>query len=145
MVLKMRSGAVGTVEASKVATGTCEDFRFEIHGTEGALRWDAMDSNWLEAYSMRDDEAQLGGNRGFKRIECVHSYPEPGGKFPGKKFPPGWIRAHLASLYNFVECIGAGRQASPSFREGAELQKVMDLAYESAKTGKWMDTSEVMS
>ncbi len=65
------SGAVGTIEATKFATGICDEIRFEIHGASGAIRFNLMNPNWLEVYDVREASAPIGGMRGFKRIECV--------------------------------------------------------------------------
>ncbi|MFH1742342.1 MAG: Gfo/Idh/MocA family oxidoreductase, partial [bacterium] len=46
--LRTRDGALGSVEASKLATGVSDELRVEIHGEKGALRFNLMDPNWLE-------------------------------------------------------------------------------------------------
>lgn len=138
MVLKMKNGGIGTIEASKVATGTNDEVRFEIHGDKGAVRFNLMEPNWLEYYDNTRPEAPLGGVKGYTRIECVQRYKKPGDGFPGPKFSVGWIRSHVHSLYNFLSCVYEGKQASPSFREGAYIQYVMEKAYESDKEGKWI-------
>src|SRR5690606_10035308 len=50
MLVRTRDGALGSVEASKIATGTNDELRVEIHGEKGALRFNLMDPNWLELY-----------------------------------------------------------------------------------------------
>jgi predicted dehydrogenase len=139
MILETKSGAIGTVEASKIATGTNDDLRFEIHGDKGALRFSLMDANWLEFYDNTLPEGVNGGSKGFTKIECVHCYAKPGGGFPGPKFSPGWIRGHVHCLYQFISAVYEGRQPSPSFEEGAYIQYVMEKAYESASTGKMIE------
>ncbi|MFW6162576.1 MAG: Gfo/Idh/MocA family protein, partial [Planctomycetota bacterium] len=64
-------GALGTIEASRLATGTNDDLTFAIHGAQGALRFDLMDPNWLHAYDHRAPGGAYGGRRGFKAIETV--------------------------------------------------------------------------
>jgi len=138
MMLRLKRGGVGTVETSRVATGTNDELRFEIHGTQGALRFNLMEPNWLEVYDQRAPEEPLGGRRGFTRIETVQRYPPPAA-FPGPKFSPGWLRAHVACLHHFLSCIAEGKDARPSLRDGAYVQRVMDRAYESAAAqGRWM-------
>jgi predicted dehydrogenase len=129
-------GALGVVEASRVATGTNDDLRFEIHGTQGALRFNLMNPNWLEAYDNREAGEPIGGNKGWTQIECVQRYPAPAG-FPGPKFSVGWIRAHMAAIYNFVTAVAEGRPAAPDLARGAHLQLLLDCCYASAGTGQW--------
>lgn len=139
MVVNMKNGGTGTIEASKVATGTNDELRFEIHGDKGAIRFNLMDPNWLEYYDNTLLEAPLGGEKGFKKIECIQKFKEPGGKFPNPKFSIGWIRSHVHSLYNFLSCVYDKKEASPSFKEGAYIQYVMEKAYQSDAENRWVE------
>jgi predicted dehydrogenase len=138
MLLRTRDGALGSVEASKIATGTNDELRVEIHGDRGALRFNLMDPNWLEVYDLRDKAAPIGGDRGFKKLETVSRYPAPGGQFPAPALNVGWLRAHVASLHNFLSAIGGTATAAPTIPEAAELQRIMDAAYASAEKRAWV-------
>lgn len=138
MVLRAKNGARGTVEATKIATGTNDELRVEIHGDKGALRFNLMDPNWLEVYDLREKSSPIGGDRGFKKIETVSRYPVPGGAFPAPALNVGWLRAHVACLYNFLAAIAGKEAAHPTIQEAAELQRVLDAAYESAEKGTWV-------
>ncbi|HOX38513.1 MAG TPA: Gfo/Idh/MocA family oxidoreductase [Candidatus Brocadiia bacterium] len=136
--MKMPDGAVGTIEAWRLATGAEDELRFEIHGERGALRFNLMDPNWLEAYDAREAEKPLGGERGWKRIACVHRFDPPGG-FPGPKNTIGWMRGHVHCLYNFLDAITKDENPRPSLRDGAYIQQVMDSAIRSSQDGCWVD------
>ena len=136
MLVKLANGALGSLEASKIATGAEDELRFEIHGDKGALRFNLMDPNYLEAYDLRKPEAPLGGQRGWRRIATVQRYGKPGG-FPGPKFSIGWIRGHMHCLYNFLEAIAAGQPPEPSLQRGLELQRMLAIAEKSAATHTW--------
>jgi len=135
MIVRHASGALGTIEATKFATGICDELRFEIHGEHGAIRFNLMDPNWLEVYDARDEAAPMGGMRGFKKIECVQQYPAPASGFPAPKVGIGWIRAHMHCMYTFLESIALDRCSSPSLEEGLRLQRVMAAGYRSAASG----------
>jgi predicted dehydrogenase len=135
MVVRHGSGALGTLEATKFATGICDELRFEIHGERGAIRFNLMEPNWLEVYDVRDETGPLGGMRGFKKIECVQQYPKPASGFPAPKVSIGWIRAHMHCMYSFLEAIALDREPCPSLREGLQLQRVLDAGYRSAASG----------
>lgn len=137
LLVRMKKGALGVIEASKIATGTNDELRFEIHGEKGALRFNLMDPNWLEVYDATEKDKPMGGERGFKKIETVQSYPSPAG-FPGPKFSIGWIRSHMGCLYNFLDCIAKGKKAEPSLAHGARLQFIMEKAYESFRKRHWV-------
>ena len=138
LLVKMKNGALGTVEASKIATGTNDELRFEIHGDKGAVRFNLMNPNWLDFYDNTADDQPLGGTKGFTRIECIQRYEKPGGIFPASKASIGWLRGHVHCLYNFVSCVDQRKQALPSLKDGAYIQYVMEKAYESEKMGRWV-------
>jgi predicted dehydrogenase len=138
MIVKMKNGGTGTIEASKIATGTNDELRFEIHGDKGAIRFNHMDPNWLEFYDNTLPEVPLGGTKGYTKIECVQRFKKPGGDFPSSKFSIGWIRSHVHSLYNFLSCVYEGKKARPSFEEGAYIQYVMEKAYQSDAKKTWI-------
>lgn len=138
LLVRLSNGALGTLEASKIATGTEDELRFEIHGDRGALRFNLMQPNYLEAYDLRDPEAPLGGRRGWRQIATVHRYEKPAG-FPGPKFTLGWIRGHLHCLYAFLNAIATGQPAEPSLRRGVHLQRMLSAAQRSAATRQWQE------
>lgn len=138
MTVKMKEGCYGTLEASKIATGANDEVRIEIHGEKGSIQYNSMNPNFLHFYDNTVPEEPLGGMKGYTAIECVHRFAKPGGGFPGPKFPIGFLRGHVHSLYNYVSAVAEGRQASPSFEDGAYIQYVMEKAYESAEKKAWI-------
>lgn len=138
MLVKMINGGTGSIEVSKVATGANDELRFEIHGDKGAVRFNLMDPNWLDFYDNTLPDVPLGGTKGYTRIECVQRYPKPGGSFPSSKMSIGWIRGHVHSLYNFLQCVYERKPASPSLEEAVYIQYVMEKAYESHSQKAWV-------
>ena len=130
LTIKMKNGMIGTAEVSKIMAGTNDDLNYQLYGTEGAIRYEMMNPNFLQVYTTKDETGTLGGNRGFKAVETVNKYPESVSNFPGPRFPVGWLRGHVASQYNFVRCIHEKIPASPCFREAAYIQKVTQQIYE---------------
>ena len=141
MIARLHDGGIGVIEGSKIATGAEDELRVEIHGDRGALRFNIMQGNCLEVYSLADPDGPLGGQRGWKRIDTVHRYPEPAG-WPGPKFPPGWIRAHVHCLHNFVSAVVEGRPAEPSLRDGVRLQYMLERIRQSAQQRAWRSLSQ---
>ncbi len=136
MIAEIANGAIGTIEASKLATGTNDDFTLEIYGDRGAIRFNMMEPSWLWFYDCSDKSGELGGESGFKKIECVGRYPAPGGIFPGVKAPIGWVRGHIASMYSFLNAVHHKIPTNPSFEDGAYVQRIMEAAYRSDLSGK---------
>ena len=142
LTVRNDDGLTGTIEASKIATGMQDELRFEIHGTEGAMRFNLMNPNWLEIYDLDSPSEPIGGRRGFTAVECVQRYPDPAG-FPTPKASIGWMRGHVACLYNFMSAVHEGRQTHPDLKDGADLQRFVEAAKLSAKKGEFVRVESV--
>lgn len=138
---RLADGALGTFEASRLATGAQDELRLEIHGSKGAISFNLMDPNWLDFYDNTATGSPLGGRRGFTRIETVQRYPDAG--WPGPKFSPGWLRFHVASVYDFLSNVAAGRQGAPSFADGLACQRVIDACQRSSEKKTWVEIEPV--
>jgi len=135
---RMKSGALGTIEATKLATGTEDEHRLEIHGSRGALRFNGMDPHHLEFHDATAADRPLGGMRGFTRIATGQRYEPPANGFPSPKAAFGWIRTHTACLANFLEAVAEGRPADPGLEQGIRIQHLMDCTARSAAEGRWV-------
>jgi len=138
MMVRMKNGAIGTIEAWRLATGSNDDLQFEIHGEKGALKFNLMQPNYLFAYDARDAGGELGGNRGYKMIETVHRYPKPAADVASKA-TFGWFRAHVACLHSFLTHIAEDTAPSPDFEDALRIHEVMDAAYRSSTVSGWIN------
>ena len=139
MLLEMPCGAIGNIEASKIATGSNDDLIFEIRGDKGALRWNLMDPNYLDFYDAAAEGSPIGGVRGFTRIETAARYPAPGGTFLPPKNTLGWDRGHMHCYFTFLDDIARERRSENTVSDGAKLQCLMDRMFESNESGCWVD------
>ena len=64
------------------------------------------------------------------------NYAAPGGSFPSPKAPVGWLRGHIASMYAYLNAVCEGKQACPSFEDGAAVQAILEAAHRSHVEGK---------
>ncbi len=136
IIAHMKNGASGVIEASKTATGTEDELRFELHGSRGAIRFNSMQPHHLQVYNAAISDKPLGGMKGWTKIDCGHRYVES--SFPGPKFAIGWIRAHVASLYSFLDNISKGAAGEPGLDQGVYIQHIIECARESARLGEWV-------
>jgi len=140
VILEMPDGALGMIEASKIATGSNDDLLLEIRGEKGALRWSLMDPNYLDFYDTTVPGSPIGGLRGFTRIETVARYPAPGGAFLPPKNTIGWERGHMHCYYTFLDAVAHDLPADDNtIAEGAKLQCLMDKLLKSNKDGSWVE------
>jgi predicted dehydrogenase len=137
---RLGGGAVGTLEASRLATGAQDELRMELHGSQGGLKFNLMDPNWLDAYDATPPEAPLGGERGYTRIECVTRYPKPYA-LGATKNTVGWLNFHIQSLFDFVQNVARHADGqppsphSPNFEDGLAAQRVITACQQSAAQG----------
>ena len=140
--LRTRDGVLGLVEVSRMGTGATNDLSFEIFGELGAIRFSAVDPNWLEVYDVRDADKPIGGMRGFRKVETVSRYE--GQKAPDWSMTPDFVRAHAECQYQFLRAVAEGRPASPSVADGLHIQAVMAAAERAAEEGRWVEVREVL-
>jgi len=137
MLAKLANGAIGTIETNKVATGTEDELRIELHGEKGAIRLNLMEPNWLDVYDARAEDGPYGGNRGFLRIATCSRRNEPS-VIPPPRGAAGWMQFHLASLHSFVGNVLRGCAGHPDFFDGWAVHEVLAAAEESSRTGNWV-------
>ena len=138
---RLPSGALGTVEISRLGTGAANDLCLEIFGQLGAIRFDLAAPAWLEVYDVRDSDSPIGGGRGFRKIEA-------GGRYAGQKAPdwtmsPDFMRAHAECQYQFIRSVWDDKPPSPSFAEGLHVQRVMAAAEISSSRGAWVSLKDI--
>lgn len=133
VIATLENGAVGTIEASKINVGANDDLTLELFGTDGSLRFNLMEPNFLEFYDNSANGVPHGGYKGYTKIECVNRYDIPESVFPGMRAPIGWLRGHVHSMYNFFTAVYEGVDVSPNFSDGAYVNAVMEKILESAK------------
>jgi predicted dehydrogenase len=136
---RTRAGAIGVIEASRLATGVQDELRFEIHGSKGMIAFNLMEPNYLAVYDATIPEGPLGGSRGPQRIECVTRYPKPYA-LGATKNPIGWPQMHVHSLYDFVAAVaGNVPDTGPNFDDGLAAQQFVDACQRSAAGGGWVN------
>ena len=123
------SGALGSFEATRFATGRKNALRVEVSGTEGALAFDLEDLNTLEFY----DRTAPDDRQGFTRILVT----EPQHPYVSAWWPTGHMLGYehgfSHQVVDFVTAVAEGRQPTPSFADGLQVQRVLDAVERSAE------------
>jgi predicted dehydrogenase len=126
--LTLDSGALASVEVSRVATGQKNSLKLEIYGDKGSLLFDLEDLNELGFL----DATVPVREQGFRRIlvnEPDHPYLKawwPQGHIIG------WEHTFTHEIRDFLAAIESGTEASPSFEDGLAVQRVLAAVEESA-------------
>ncbi|ADD04672.1 GFO family oxidoreductase [Natrialba magadii ATCC 43099] len=128
--LEFENGAMGTLEATRYATGHKNDHTIEIHGSKGSLRFSLERLNELEV--LRE------GDRGYETI-LVTDEDDP---YVDHWWPPGhvlgWEHTFVHENYEFLSAVAEGREFSPSFADGLAAQRVLTAIQESDERGEWV-------
>ncbi|MDR1493398.1 MAG: Gfo/Idh/MocA family oxidoreductase [Planctomycetaceae bacterium] len=153
----LKNGGTGTIDVTKLSTGTNNDFRFEIYGDQGAVRFSLESPDILEYFESGAADRPFGGETGWLQIGCYSKFEPPDTDFPAAKNSIGWTRAHTACLAHFIQCIAAAEQAptaltnvndDPRFlpqhadlMQGYKIECLMQTILDSAQQQKWLPTS----
>jgi predicted dehydrogenase len=125
---RFASGALGSFEATRFATGRKNALRIELNGEKGSLAFDLERLNELSFH----DHTEPGDSAGFRRILVT----EPGHPYLEAWWPPGhglgYEHTFVHQARDLVHAIAAGRQPEPSFAEGLRVQRVLAAVEESA-------------
>ncbi|MGO4188285.1 Gfo/Idh/MocA family protein [Pseudarthrobacter sp. TAF60_1] len=126
--LSLASGAIASVEVSRVATGQKNSLKLEVYGDKGAIVFDLENLNELQFL----DATLPAREQGFRRIlvnEPEHPYMDawwPQGHVIG------WEHTFTHEIRDFLAAIDGGTPPSPSFEEGLAVQRVLAAIEESA-------------
>ncbi|MBX3578550.1 MAG: Gfo/Idh/MocA family oxidoreductase [Rhizobiaceae bacterium] len=111
MTARLSNGALATILATRYATGYVNELSLALHGTKGALRveTDGHASRLLGCLGADVDRGR------WKKLET----------------PPTPRNAE-----RFAKALRTGINGDPTFRRAADVQKVIDAAFKSGRTGR---------
>ena len=135
LLCKFESGAIGSVEATRMAWGRNNYITIEVHGTRGTISWCYERLNELNVcYGMDDQD----GERGFKTIYTGPSNPHGDitWNIPGMNIGYGELKT--IEMYEFFKSIAEGVQPTTTFSVGYQLDKICEAVQESAEKGVWV-------
>jgi len=134
-VVRFANGALGTIEASRFATGRKNYNRFEINGSKGSVVFNLERMNELEVYLTDDDRAVQGFHNVMVTDAAAHPY-----------FKAWWPDGHIIgyehtfihTVHDLLEAIARNKVPTPNFEDGVKNQKVLAAMEKAAVTKKWV-------
>ena len=130
------AGAVGTLEASRVAVGPRASYNFEIYGTQGSLKWDFERLNELELAIGRN-----GAQVGYQRI-MANQFMGDFSKFqPGSGVSMGYDDLKVIEAKKFITAYLGGEKLNSNIHDAVAAAKVVTAAEDSANSGEWIKIS----
>jgi predicted dehydrogenase len=131
--IEFESGAIGTIEATRLALGRRNAFQWEINGSKGSLAFDMERLNELQVFRADGDRA-----RGFKTVlvsEADHPFWE-------HWWPPGhiigWGDTFVHELWHLLRAIADDSDVAPygaTFEDGYRAAEVCDAIVRSGTSG----------
>jgi predicted dehydrogenase len=132
--VEFQNGAVGTIEATRLALGRRNACQWEINGTKGSLAFDMERLNELEVFRADGDRA-----RGFRRVlvtEADHPFME-------HWWPPGhivgWGDTFVHELHHMLAAIAGKWDVAPhgaTFEDGYRAAEICDAIVRSSESGR---------
>jgi predicted dehydrogenase len=111
-----KSGAVGTLVASRISAGAGDVLELEVRYTEGAFRLTSERPDVLETFHRP-------GRAGWTSLTCGSDY-SPASTFPSPHVPCGWVRSLIHAQYLFLG--GMDQEAViPDLRHGLTVQRLI--------------------
>jgi len=131
-IVRFENGALGTIEATRYATGRKNFNRFEINGSKGSLAFNLERMNELEFYS---DE---GPNSGFTTIQTTdRAHPYLRGWWPPGHII-GYEHTFTHTVLELLWALAEERLPTPNFTDGVKNQRILDAVERSANSRTWV-------
>ena len=127
------AGAVGTLEASRVAVGPRASYNFEIYGTEGSVKWDFERMNELEVAIGRK-----GQHLGYQRVMVAPGFGEFGAFQPGAGTGMGYDDLKVIEAKKFLTAFVGGAALNSNIHDAVAAARVNDAVEESMQTRQWV-------
>jgi predicted dehydrogenase len=137
--VEFENGAIGTLEATRFASGRKNYEVLEINGEKGSIRFNLERMNELEVFWVGEEPKETQGFHDVLVTEAYHPWWEnwwPQGHIIG------WEHTFVHELTHFLNCIVNDKEVAPygaTFEDGYRAAIVCDAIFESAATKKQVE------
>lgn len=137
---RFKSGAVGTFEATRFATGHHNNNSLEINGEKGAIRFSFPDFTFLDFW----DDTLPKSERGWRRISVsVGQDPYSGHYWPADHVI-GYAETFVNTAADIVDRLaGKTKTYHADFTDGLRCQEVLEAVTLSAREQRWVNLQEL--
>jgi predicted dehydrogenase len=136
---RFESGALGSFEATRFATGHRSTNSFEINGSKGSVIFDFERMNELQVY-FKDDADDVQGFRRVLATDPAHAFSEawwPAGH------TIGYEHTFTHAFVELMEAVREDRQPVPNFADGVRCQQVLEAVDLSIENRQWVKVSDL--
>ncbi len=135
-VVEFEGGPVGTLEASRFATGRKNGQVWEVNGSKGSIRFDLERFNELEVYWQ---DPPVKGTAGFTRVLVTESYHPFWSNWWPHGHIIGWEHTFIHETAHFLDAIVNDKPVAPygaTFEDGYRNAVICDAIVQSAREGR---------
>jgi predicted dehydrogenase len=132
------SGAIGTLEASRVSVGPRASYNFEIYGTEGSVKWDFERMNELQVAIGRKQQ-----HLGYQRVMVGHGFGDFSNFQPGAGTGMGYDDLKVIEAKKFLEAFIGGKAINSNIHDAVAAARVVDAVETSNDSRQWVTIQPV--
>jgi predicted dehydrogenase len=132
-LIRLASGAVGSVEATRNAWGRNNFLTIEVHGTEGSIFFNYENRDELQVCFRSDNDDR----RGFRTVYTGPNHPNGPHLWPIPALGVGYGETKIIEAHDFFDAIVSGGSVSPDFGDGYQVALIDDAIARSAESGSW--------
>ena len=133
VIMRAKSGAIGTASFSRIATGRRFVQRYEIYGTKGAIAYDYDQLTRLQLYKSSDPPAQ----QGFRAIDIGPADPDYARFLPLPNFGLGFNEIKATEISQVIRSIVEKKPAWPTFDDATRLVSIVGACLASSASKRW--------
>lgn len=133
-LVRFASGAIGTLESSRIAWGRKMGLTFEVTGTKGSIVFDQERMSELKLFTHSDPS----NRQGFRTLLLGPEHPDYGHFCVGAGHGVGYNDQKVIEVRDLVEGLAADRPLWPDFRAAYEVNRVIDAIEQSHAEGRWV-------
>lgn len=126
LLMELENGAIGTLEASRVAIGPRAHYTLEVYGTEGSLAWD------FERMGELRIARAVAADTGFTTVLAGPAHGDLSRFQPGAGIAMGFDDLKVIEAAKFVRAIFDGGDTHASIEDALAAARVVTRAEESA-------------
>ena len=139
---RMKSGAIGTFESTRFATGNENKNGVEINGEKGSLMFNFEDLNYLHFYDATLPRKEQGWRRIPVSVPGEHPYADA---WWPTAHPGGYEHTFINQTYDILQSLAGKKPVVPlaDFEEAWKTQQVLFASMQAAKERAAVKVSEI--
>jgi predicted dehydrogenase len=133
LMTRYANGAIGTISASRVATGRKNYLAYEIQGTKGSVVYDLETMGEVQVYFQSDDEA----DRGFRRVFLNPKHKGYSAFQPAGGISIAYNDMKILEAHELFSALTQGTPYACNFEFGYKIDRTIAAILKSADNGVW--------